>query len=224
VSFLATASLQGQQGGAELPVISASASGRVEIEADYAVLTLGVITQDSTPTLAAKEMDIRLRALTDTLIALGFPQDSLPTARYQVAPNRDYNAAQQIVGYTASAAIRLTIWELARTPTLIEAALTAGATDVSGLEFRATDEREARDKALRRALAEAEQDARVLAEAAGGQLGDPIEISTSESTRPSTRGALAYFDAPRAVQLSAITPSAIVVDARVTGRWALVKN
>jgi uncharacterized protein YggE len=89
------------------------ASGSVEIEADHAILTLGVDIQDSTPTLAASVMEERLSTLNDALLALGFPQDSLPTAGYQVSPNRD-REARRIVGYTASASIRVTVWDLTR--------------------------------------------------------------------------------------------------------------
>ena len=223
-SLVLSLSVHAQEQSDDRPVISASATGTVAIEADYAVLTLGVDVQDSTPTLAAREMDNRLRGLTDTLVSLGTPRDSLPTARYHIAPNKDRDQAQQIVGYTATAAVRLSIWDMTRIPTLIEAALAAGATDVTGLQFFATDEREARDEALRQALAEANRDARVLAEAAGGHLGDVIEISTSESGRVLARAA-PYSGVGRALELSAaVTPRAIVVNARVTGRWSFEKK
>ena len=218
-SLVSSLSVHAQEQSRDRPTISASATGTVEIEPDYAVLTIGVSVQDSTPTLAAREMDIRLRGLTDTLVSLGIPRDSLPTARYRVAPNWDRNRAQQIVGYTATAAVRLTMWDMTRIPAFIEAALAVGATDVTGLEFFATDEREARDEALRQALAQAERDARVLAEAAGGQLGDAIELSTSES-RTAFLWSTSYVDGARAQELSAaITPRAIVLNTRVTGRW-----
>lgn len=224
-SMLVTTSLHGQQGGIDRSIVTADATGRVELAADHAQLTLGVVIQAPTPTLATQKMDARFRALTDTLVVLGFSEDSLPTARYYLAPSHDRrDAAEQIVGYTASAAVRLTIRDLPRIPSVIEAALAAGATEVSGLQFAATDERAALDEALRRALVQATRDARVLAEAAGGQLGDPIEISTSESARPLTAPA-AYLGAERGLDLSApLTPGAIIVEARVMGRWELVKR
>lgn len=203
------------------PAIMVAATGQVDVEADHAVLTLGVNVQDSTPTAAAAAMDVRLIALTDTLVALGYPRDSLPTASYQVTPVRDYRAGQQIVGYSADASVTVTIWDIVRLPFVIEAALSAGATDVGDLRFGTSDERDARDEALRRAIAEARHDAEIIAGAAGGRLGTMIEIATSQ---PAVRQA-------RAVELSSVsgptpqlTPRKITVTANVTARWAFLEN
>lgn len=216
-------SLDAQRPEQEQSVISASATGTVEVEADYAVLTLGVLSQDSTPTGAAEAMDSRLRSLTDTLLAMGFPAESLPTARYRINPERGRDRSQ-VSGYTASGALRVNIWEIVRVPAVIEAALSAGATDVTGLHFSAADVREARDEALGRAYAEASRDAEVLAAAACGRLGEAIEISTSAPSAYGVRAAT-YAETARGAELSAgITPGAITVEATVTARWEIVKR
>ncbi len=221
-ALLTTMPVQAQGSDCESAFISVSASGRVEVEADHAVLTLGISIQESTPTTAAAAMDARLIALTDTLVALGFPRDSLPNAGYQVMPTRDYRAGQQIVGYSANASLTARIWEIERLPVVIEAALAAGASDVGNLRFGASDERDAQDEAMRRAVAGARHDAEVLAEAAGGDLGKLIEINTPQSI---------VRQAARTMEFSAadantpqITPRKIVVVASVNARWMFVEN
>ncbi len=174
------------QGNDQRPVIEVIAGGSSAAKADHAVLTVGISIQDSTPTAAGAEMDRRLMALTDTLQTLGFPAESLPNAAYQVTPDLDFDSGRQIVSYTATAAVRLTFWDMAKIPALVEVALAAGATDVSNLRFASSDERDARDDALRNAMSQAKHDAEVLAQAAGGQLGDLTRVSSRCLASPTT--------------------------------------
>jgi len=156
----------------------------------------------------------------DTLLVLGFPVESLPTAWYRVTPIWDRNHAR-ITGYDANSSVRVTVWDLATVPAVIEASLAAGATDLTGLHFGASDEREARDEALWKAVAEARRDAEMIAAAAGGVVGSLIEVSTrAPSVGPSRT--LEY--ASVGTRGPQITPSGITVSANVTVRWAFVEN
>jgi uncharacterized protein YggE len=216
LSAVSASSLHAQEHGEGLPAISVGATGRVEIAADFAVLTLGVHLQDSTPTLAATGMDNRIGRVIDALMTLGFPPESLPTAHYHVTPNRGHDRLR-IIGYDANSAVRVTVWDLATVPAVIEAALAAGATDATGLQFGASDEREARDEALKKAIAEARRDAEVIAEAAGGRLGPLLEVSTQSSN---IRQARAMEFSGVGAPGPQITPRNITVVANVSVRWA----
>jgi uncharacterized protein YggE len=185
------------------------------------MLTIGVQIQDSTPTLASTAMDARIGEVIDALLALGFPAESLPTSHYHVTPRRARDGVR-IVGYDASSSVSVTIWELSDLPSVIEAVLAAGVTDLSGLQFGASDERGARDEALRRAVAEARHDAEVLAEAAGGRLGKLIEVSTTSS--PGFRQARTMEMASVGPSGPQITPSSITVSAQVNVSWEYVEN
>jgi len=211
-----------QEAEHEGAIISVQATGSVEVDADHAVLTVGISIQDETPTSAATEMDERLSAITNALVSLGIPRDSLPNQLYQVVPNRDYREGQRIVGYMANSAVRVTIWDMEMLPSVIEAALAAGATDVTNLVFSTSARREAQDEALRRAVSEARRDAEVIAEAAGGRLGSLVEVSTPQSgivrQAPMERMRVASGPGPE------ITPRSITVTANVSVRWAFVEN
>lgn len=213
-------SMNGQEHAGVEAAISVGATGRVEIPADYAILTLGVHVRDSTPTLAATAMDDRIGMVIDTLKTLGFVAESLPTAHYHVTPIRDRERAR-IIGYDANSSVRATVRDFDILPAVIEAALAAGATDASGLQFGAYDQRGARDEALRRALAEARKDAEVIAATAGGLLGPLVEVSTQSS--PITQARALEFSGAGA-RGPQITPRSIVVIANVSVRWAFVET
>ena len=125
------------------------------------------------------------------------------------------------IATSANAAVTVTIWDIARLPIIIEAALAAGATDVGGLQFGTSDERDAQDEALRLAIAEARHDAEVIAEAAGGKLGALIEVATPQS---SIRQARTMEFSGVGASTPQITPRNIIVMANVNVRWVFVEN
>jgi uncharacterized protein YggE len=217
---VSAAATNGQEHAGVEAAISVGAMGRVEIPADYAILTIGVQVRDSTPTLAATAMDDRIGMVIDTLEMLGFSAESLPTAHYHVTPIRDRERAR-IIGYDANSSVRATVRDFDILPAVIEAALAAGATDASGLQFGASDQRGARDEALRRAIAEARSDAEVIAAAAGGRLGQLLEVSTQSSPIPQARALEFSGVGARGPQ---ITPRSIAVVANVSVRWAFVET
>ena len=220
LTFAATGHVNAQDADIR-PTVTTNATGSVKIQADYAILTVGVNIQDSTPSLAAVAMDARLAGILDTLLGLGFPRDSLPTAGYNVRPNT--GAGRRIVGYTASSGMQLSIWDFDRLPVIIEAVLAAGATDIRGLGFATSNERQARNEALRRATEQARQDAEVLAVALGGRLGDLVEVSTGRLQAGRTE--LLFRQVANASGPGAsIVPRVITVTATVTVRWAVAER
>lgn len=207
------------------PVIVVAGSGTVEVEPDHAVLVLGVEVQDSVAALAAREMDRRLAAVSDTLASLGFPWDSLPSARFAVTPVPRYGESlDRAPVYRAFSSVRVTVRELDRLPEVIMATLAAGANSVTGLDFRSEAEETARLDALTSAVASAERDARRLARAAGVELGEILEIRTSGTTSRRA-GGYAELEAIRIRGVSApgleITPDRIPVEARVQITWSI---
>ncbi len=67
---------------------------------------------------------------------------------------------------------------------IIDAALSAGATQVNGVQFLRSNVQESRRSALALAVAEARRDAEALAEAAGGTLGGLIYLTSGFATLP----------------------------------------
>jgi uncharacterized protein YggE len=73
--------------------------------------------------------------------------------------------------------VSVTIRELAKAGAILDAATNAGANDVYGPTLTRSDQDELRAKALRAAVDDARAQARVLAEAAGVQLGSVTAIN-----------------------------------------------
>ena len=178
---LSVAPLHGQ-GASSPPVVHASGNGLVELPADHAALVLGVEVEDSRPDSAALRMGVLLDSVTDTLVSLGIPRDSLPTSRIDLRPRTSVAGGDRVTVYQATSLVRIRVWDLERVGEVLSSAVAAGATTIETLDYRSTREREGRDEALRLATEEANRDARIMAEAQGMQL---MRLVSATSTRSS---------------------------------------
>lgn len=176
---------------ADTGFVSVTGTARVRVAADRARVRFAVETEAPTAAQAAdrnaEQMDQAVRAVRD---AAG-PEGSIETAGYNInpvyrQPPRDQGGEPRIVAYRATNQLVVTLTDVDRVGTVLDAAVAAGINRVAGLSFYAEDTREARLEALRRATEHAREEARVLAEALGVSLGDPLEVHTS-TDMPSPR-------------------------------------
>jgi hypothetical protein len=207
------------------PVIRVAGSGEVPLVPDFATFRIGVRVQDSTAEAAAAAMSSRIDAVVDTLEAMGFPQDSLPTRLFDVSADRAYREGNRIVGYSAGVTLEVRTFELDRLAEFVGRAITAGATEAGGVRFDSTERSAARAEAIRLALEAAQRDAEVIAEARGGRLGRLIEISTVSGGSGRTYVHATEFEmAGPPISGSVLTPDRIKVRASVEVLWELQRD
>lgn len=208
-------------------IISASGNGLVELSADFAAIVLGVQVEASTPDSAASEMALRLDRVTDTLLALGIPRDSMPTSRLDVGPRVSTVAGRRVTSYQAQSLVRLRVWDLDRVGEILSSAVAAGATNIERLDYRSTREREGRDEALRLATEEANRDARIMAEMQGMSLVRLVSSASSRNSVGFDRN-LAMLSpivlasaraAPGGIMPAQIVPIGVSVSVQVSVEW-----
>ena len=81
-----------------------------------------------------------------------------------------------MIGYTAYNSVILTVTDVDNVGAYIDTAFAAGANDLDYVQFFAVDTIEAGDQALALAVQAAQHKAQVLADAAGVELGELVEI------------------------------------------------
>ena len=210
----------------EAPVVRVAGTGEVMVSPDYATLDIGVRIQQQTAEAAAAAMSRHIEAIVDTLVDMGFAQDSLPTQVFSISADPDRQEGNRITGYTAVVTLQVNTRELDRLADFVGAAVTAGATEVRNVRFHSTGAEEARAEALRQAVAMATREAEVIAEARGARLGRLLEIGTVQDGGIRLRGmsALAERTFESFVARSALIPQQIAIEAWVTGTWELELN
>lgn len=206
------------QASDSIPVVVVQGTGRIELEPNYAEISLGVEAQDDSPAETADIMSRQLQAVADTLAALGFPPDSFPRSAFAVRPRYDFERDREMVGFSAVVSLTLRTTDLDLVSDLIAAALATGATSVDNVRFLSTEANAARLEALRLAFDQARDEAEALAAASGHGLGAVQSISTQRQQG---------FDLP-ALRLEqvvvtglAVQPQKVMVEASVTVRWRL---
>jgi hypothetical protein len=202
------------------PTITASGEGRREMAPDKATIVLGVETRARTPAAAASANADRMTAIRGALTRAGVAGTDIATARYSL--HLEIGRTPADTQYVATNLVTVTTRQLDQVGRLIDTGLGAGANNINSLQYDLTDRTSAQTGALGDAVTNARRQAEVMAEAAGGRLGELIELGTQPGEyRP-------FFAADVAMRMQAgaaptpVSPGAVTVSASVNGRWRFV--
>jgi uncharacterized protein YggE len=220
VACLSSLPAHAQTEADEATVVTA-ATGEVSLAPDHARLTFGIVARRTTAAEAATVIAGTMSRIRDSLVALGIPRDSVAAVGYTIRRERRFDT-DSVLGYDGETSVVVEIRDFALISRVIEAVIGAGANNVRGIDFRASDQRSARDRALRLAVEEARRDVVALAEAAGRELGELVELSTI-GARERIAGAELRARQRMATETMAIEviPRDITVRVQVTARWRL---
>ncbi len=192
-------------------------TGEVLVPADTAVVSLGVSAVDKDVRTAQKMANEAIAAIRSALIEGGIAEVDINTDYINIYAMYDYSAgSEQITGYNANSTLAIRMKNIDRVGEVIDLAFEAGANTLNGINFSATDTTEAKEKAMRLAVADAQAKADVLADAAGLQIRG-IEDITEQNTYSYDKGAMNNFDVAEAsaagtvVQAAKLTVSSSVV-------------
>jgi len=208
------------------PQIVATGHGESKVASDRATIMIAVETRAKTSAEAGQANARKLKAVQDTLIRLGIQRDQIATVHYSVSPDWRYEERKQrLVGYVAMNMLRIQIRKLEQVGQLIDASLAAGATNINSVEFTASMLDSARRVAITAAVAQARADAEAMARAAGGSLGQLLEITTQDmgGPRPMMMQQMRTMESKAMADVETpITPGEQTIMATVFARWQYV--
>jgi len=213
---------------AKEPELTASGRGETRLAPDYAYVTIGVTSQAPNAVDAASENARRVESILGALHSFGLTDRQLLTSRYNLTQNYEYpkNAPPKPSGFTARSTIRAEVRRLEDLGKLIDASIASGATEVSGVQFLASNTDEARRSAMTEAVKQARADADAMARAAGGSLGRVIALNAGGISQPmyNVRENMQLMSAvaTSASVPTSIVPGDLIVTAQVFGRWEFV--
>ena len=171
-----------------VPQIVTTATGEVRIAPDRATIMMGVQSRATTAAAAANQNSQKQRAVIDAIRARGVPAEQIATSSFNVIPETRYDREGQQAPRTTSYLVTNTvIVELRRIDQVgpvIDAALAAGANQITSLQFGVANADSARRAAMARAVTTARADAEAMARAAGGSLGPLIELTSMDQYIP----------------------------------------
>lgn len=185
--------------------VAVSAVGTSEVEPDEAVVRVGVTARAAGAKAASRRAATRMDSVLAALRDLGIDEADIRTTQLELRPyrRRDRQSDEVVSGWLVENKVRVTLRDIAITGEVIDAAIAAGANDIEGVRFRASDSSVARGEARSAAVAAAEAAARELADAAGVEvLGVLSMVEGSAGSVPTSY----RLYAAESVALAASTP------------------
>jgi uncharacterized protein YggE len=207
--------------------IAVSGQGEATVVPDRARLSIGVQTQAATAADASARNATLQRAVIDAIRSQGIAAEQISTSGYNVYPEQTYDQPtrrSRITGYNVQNTVTVEIRETARVGAVLDAVLARGANLVSSLQFYSSQAEAVRRQALQNAVQRARADAEAMAAAAGGRLGELVELSSDVSAPP--RPVMMEMQAARATASDAtpVSEGSQTVNATVSARWRFVSG
>lgn len=153
------------------PAITARGEAVVRAEPNRAFVTITTEGRGRKPEAAQQQSATAMTSVQAKMKTLNTPTDAIRTVRYDVQPRYDYVKGRQTLrGYLATNAIEVRIDDLSRVGAIIDAAVDAGATFVTGVRFALKERDEVERQALKQAVADARAGVNAAASAAGVEV------------------------------------------------------
>jgi uncharacterized protein YggE len=150
----------------------------VQAQPDTAIITISVVTQAKQAIEAQQQNAAKSDLVVKTLKAAAGAGAEIKTSGYSLQPQRVYKEGQPptISGYEARNSVTVTLSDLSKVGSVIDASAQAGANDITGISFTLRQDRVARDRALQEATREAVSKAQVIAQTLNGKVVRVIEV------------------------------------------------
>src|SRR5438128_1396008 len=149
--------------------ITVLGTGFTNVTPDRASFAFGTVSQATTASAALAASSQSVTRVIAALKKAGVTQADIQTADVSLSPRMNNNG-DEIVGYTASNTVTATIKKIGEAGDVVDAAVAARASQVSGPNLLASDQDAAYRNALKSAVAQARSKAETLA---GGGQRDP---------------------------------------------------
>jgi uncharacterized protein YggE len=153
---------------------------------DAARLTLGIHATRPTARVALQSASRQMQRVIGAVKATGVAPADIRTQSISVTRlvTRLKGGRTRFRGYRSSQSIRVVVHDIERTGIIVQRAVAAGATRVSGPEFFVFNPALSYREALARAFDDAKAEAQALADRAGARLGAVLSIEESTDVEP----------------------------------------
>ena len=204
------------------PAVVTNGHGTVERAPDRAVVVIATEARALKPADAQQQNAAAMTRVQDAVKRVGIPADAVHTVGLSLQEEVDWaNGKRTSRGYVVSNSIEVKVDDLATLGGLLDAAVAAGATDVSNVRFDLRDRPAAEREALRLAVADARARAEAAAAGAGMRVAAILRIEDGgiEHVRPMP--VMAMRASAQAAPPTPVSAGQISIEASVTVTAAL---
>lgn len=167
-------------------LVTVTGEATIAVAPDTAMIRIGVGSLDKTAREASDANSKQMTAVLAAIKSNGISERDVQTSQLSLQPQYDPNKAgtARLTGFQATNQVTVRIRDIGKLATLLDAAIAAGANEMSGIEFVVSDQSKLLDRARDDAIADAHRKAELYAKAAGARLGHVVAISEEGSAPP----------------------------------------
>lgn len=197
--------------------------GEARAPPDQATLVLGVQTDAPSAAAALQANAADMTRVVAALRAAGIAAADLQTSALSVSAQYAYapGAAPRLTGYQANNEVTVTTQDLARVGQLVDAASSAGATNVGQISFGLKNRASAENFARLAAVKDLDDKAQIYADAAGYHIRRLVNLSEASGVQAVPFPRMMAAAAASAVATTPVETGQIVVSVDVTGEFEL---
>ncbi|HEY4140919.1 MAG TPA: SIMPL domain-containing protein [Pseudolabrys sp.] len=167
-------------------LVTVNGEATVNVAPDTAVIRVGVTSTAKTAREAGDANSKQMTAVMNAIREAGIAAKDIQTSRLSLQPQYDPNRSgtARLLGFQATNQITVNVRDIEKLAGIIDQAISAGANEMSGLEFVVSQQSKLLDEARDEAIADARRKAELYAKAAGARLGAVVSISEEGSSPP----------------------------------------
>ncbi len=163
-------------------IVSVTGTAEEKVAPDQAILRLAVMTTSATAANAEEENSLKMNRVMKALQDKGIAEKDIVTEYYSLYPYQEWDYQQDRVedkGFRAQHTLRVTVRDITKAGVVMDAAVSAGVTNVDSISFSLTEEKEKqlREDLIAQAASKARERAELLVEALGADVGDVVSVS-----------------------------------------------
>lgn len=208
-------------------LLTVSGTQELDVAPDQAVMTLQVITNGTAATDVSAQNGQLLTQVMAALKTQGLADTNIETTGVLLTPWTEWDPKSQTMvnkGYQQTTTLKVTITDMEKVGSILDAAVNAGANSVQDISFELKPETEQRlkEEALANATADAAAKAQTLATAAHTHLGKVASLSENTYIQPWTYNAGAMMaDTVANAAPTPINPEKVAIQVSVSMAYEL---
>ncbi len=160
-------------------IITVEGTGKVTVKSDVAIINTGVLTEKATVAQAQKENTEKMNAIVKTLKDdFKIEDKDIKTNQYSISPRYDWsNGSQRIIGYSVNQSVEIKVRDFDKIGSILAKAAELGTNSLNGPTFTIDDPEVYKAEARAKAISQAKDKAKVLADQVGIKLGSIVSFS-----------------------------------------------
>ncbi len=169
----------------KIPTITISGSADVYTKPDIALVAFSVITSSSNVSEAMNQNTSKMNSIINYIESQGVEEKDIKTTNFNLYPVYAYahdTGKRTLSGYEVSQSLQIKIRDLSKIGGIISGATDRGANEMSDLQFIVDNDDNLKAQAREKAILDAQNKAKVLADQLGVKLGKIVSFNENLAT------------------------------------------